>query len=564
MKKLALSLLFSTTLIFHNVIPVDSITNLGPVQIVTTNGSNEFAAGTVNLYGQINLGQSNSDIIKVMGNGITYPDSGLQSFLVINDNGQISANSSSTPMTLGSLEAAGQPSETVTLGIQNTGNYMQFQNDDGDITLQANAANGNLNLSSLGNITLNSAGITKPIFGILVLSVDNNGIIRTVNPSSSEVLFDIAYINTAHITGTINATNGNINNLIAADQITNHVALGMNESQKNFFGFVNNTGDVTLKANAIGSNLVLSADSYITLEGFGLSNPGLLSIDSNHRISSINNTSAFTCGTLIAGGNAGDEISLGINDATHNNIAFNSDSGSIEINAGVTNATLDLTANAGILLTGSELNLTLPAVQSNLDGYVVLAVDTSNNLTTSNSNNVFKMGSDSTGNNFIAVDNANTANGILLNSQAIYLANQGLAPATGSTNVLTIDSNGKIGIVISSQVYKDNIEKIKLDESFDSLMPVSYNYKGNDHLEYGFIAEDLAQIPSLQNAVIYGKDGKPMSVNYQNVFVAVSADHFKVKNEVKTVKEELNEIKAQYQKLEAIIAEMIKQGYLVK
>jgi hypothetical protein len=564
MKKLALSLLFSTALIFHKVIPVGSITNLGPVQIVTTNGSNEFAAGTVNLYGQINLGQSTSDIIKVMGDGITYPSTGLQSFLVINDSGQILATSSSAPMTLGSLEAARQPSESVTLGIETTGNNIRFQNDDGHLTLEANAAGANLNLSSLGDIALNSSSITKPSFGILVLSVDTNGIITTVNPSSSEVLFDKAFITTAAVTGTLDVNNCNINNLVAADQTGYRVAFGMNEIQKNYFGFFSAAGDVTLKADAIGSNLVLSAASYITLEGLGLNNPGLLSIDSNHRISSINNSSTFTCGSLIAGANAGDSISLGINDATHNNIAFNSDSGSIEINAGLTDATLDLTANAGILLTGSELHLTLPAVQQNLDGYVVLAVDNSNNLTTSNSGNVFKMGSDSAGQNFIAVDNANTANGIVLNSQAIYLANQGLAPAAGSTNVLTIDSDGKIGIIVSSKVHKDNIEKIKLDETFDSLMPVSYNYKGNNHLEYGFIAEDLAQIPALQNAVIYDKEGKPMSVNYQNVFVAVSADHLKVKNEVKTVKEELAAIKSQYKKLESIIAAMIERGYLVK
>jgi hypothetical protein len=569
MKKLALSLLFSTALILHNLSPVGSITNLGPVQIITTNGSNEFAAGTVSLNGTINIGQSASDVITLQGDGITYPGLGAQSILVINENGQILAPSGGTPLILGSLEAAGQPGESVTLGIPSTGNYLQFQNDTGDITLQANAADGNLNLSSLGNIILNSTSISKPTFGILVLSIDNNGNIRSVNPDSSEVIFDQVFITNADVSNTLTAANANIKNLIAANDAGNLVALGMNEIEKNFFGFLNTAGDITIKAHAIGSNLVLSADSYITLEGFGLTNPGLLSIDSNHRISSINTTSAFSCGTFNAGANAGDSISLGINDSSNNNIAFSSDTGSIEINAGVTNATLDLTANAGILLTGSELHLTFPAVQSNLDGYVVLAVDRSNNLTTSNSANVFKMGNDNSGNNFISVDNENTANGILLNSQAIYLANQGLAPASGSSNVLTIDSNGKIGIIVSSKVHKDNIQQIKLDESINSLVPVSYSYKGSDHLEYGFIAEDLAEIPALKNAVIYGKDGKPMSINYQNVFVAVTADHLEVKSEVKTaqadiskVKDELTEMKTQYKKLEAIIAEMIKQGYL--
>jgi hypothetical protein len=561
MKKLALSLLFSTALILHNLSPVGSITNLGPVQIITTNGSNEFAAGTVNLNGTINIGQSNTDIITLQGDGITYPDAGFESYIMINENGQIITNAGAAPVTFGSLDAARIPSQTITFGIPSVGNYLHMESDTGNIDIEASATSADLNLSATNNIVLKSANINRlNENNMLILVIDNNGVVKTADSTTSTLLGTLNALSI--ICPILQAGQTTIGNLIAGNYPNSRIDLGIDNGPNNFFGFRNNIGDIRLEANAIGSNLLLSADSYIKLDAFGLTAPGLLSLDSNNNLITVTNSSAITCGSLIAGANTGDVISLGINDATHNIIAFNSDSGNIEIVAGVAAATLNLTADAGILLNGSELSLTFPAIQSNLDGYVVLAVDRSNNLTTSNSANVFKMGNDNSGNNFIAVDNENTSNGILLNSQAIYLTNQGLAPASGSSNVLTIDSTGKIGIIVSSKAHKDNIKQIKLDESINSLVPVSYSYKGNNHIEYGFIAEDVAEIPSLKHAVIYGQDGKPMSINYQHVFVAVAADHFEVKNEVKTVKEELAEMKNQYKKLEAIVAEMIKQGYL--
>jgi len=71
--------------------------------------------------------------------------------------------------------------------------------------------------------------------------------------------------------------------------------------------------------------------------------------------------------------------------------------------------------------------------------------------------------------NSITVDNANTSNGITLNTKVIYLQNSGLTPATEMTNLLTINSNGKIDILISSTIHKDKIKNIRLDQSFDQL-----------------------------------------------------------------------------------------------
>ncbi len=179
---------------------------------------------------------------------------------------------------------------------------------------------------------------------------------------------------------------------------------------------------------------------------------------------------------------------------------------------------------------------------------------------------MLKIGNDGSSKNFISIDNATPANGINFNSNSIYLQGQNLSPASGSTNILTIDSNGKIGIVLSARAYKKEIKNIKLNSSFDNIKPVSYSYINSDNIEYGFIAEDLIENESLKHAVIYSPDGSPMSINYQTIFVALTADYLTTKKELKTIKskvnakdETLNQLNLRCEKLEAMIIKLINQ-----
>lgn len=179
---------------------------------------------------------------------------------------------------------------------------------------------------------------------------------------------------------------------------------------------------------------------------------------------------------------------------------------------------------------------------ANLSGYIVLAIDRTGNITTSHSNNIFKIGSDASGKNYLSIDNATVANGIKLNSSTVYFQGQNLSPASGATNILTIDSNGKIGIVLSAKAYKKEIRSIdiELNNSFDDIKPVAYSYKNSDNVEYGFLAEDLIDNELLRHAIIYAPDGSLMSINYQTIFVALTADYLNTKRALKNIMEELD------------------------
>ena len=672
MKKLALSLLLSTTLVVSNLAAETTTTNIGPLQLITTSGINNFAPGTVSLSGTINIGQSSDDSIKFQGVNL-FVTEGNQALLMIDSTGAISAGNSSNPITFGNLTAAEVSNQTIALGISGS-NYLGFTSDTNNVTLEANAIEtSNLILSGINNITVSSSKITTE--GNFLLGTDLNGNLMTTDNSTEAnvgslysnningrllhigveganfLMVDSNYDNDIYLqanqsgatlylsaNGHINARSsglslGNGSNLLATDTNGNLITssnntygslntlntytinashimhIGSSSQPNSSYCTIDTFADIDIHATAPNANLNLSATNNITVSSDLITHGTLLATDGGGNLisadSSTNGTfnslscQALTAGTggsaielgsptstltvasgAIAAGsnnllatdaaghlttsdntvnatvgnlNAADQtittqtISLGSSTlGTNNLLRFKNNSGNVNLEANVTGADLYLSANNNANLTGSTLNLTanndvnLSATTLNLNinnvnsAYNVLAVDGSYNMVTSNTSSAFIMGD--TENNSITVDNANTANGITLNTNALYLNDTALMPSsTSSTNVLTIDHTGKIGIVVSSGIHKDKIQNIKLDQSFDQLTPRSYCYKGNNHLEYGFIAEELASNEALKHAVIYEKDGiTPMSVNYQTVFVALTADYLATKNKLKS------------------------------
>lgn len=62
-------------------------------------------------------------------------------------------------------------------------------------------------------------------------------------------------------------------------------------------------------------------------------------------------------------------------------------------------------------------------------------------------------------------------------------------PGVDETALLTIDHDGKLGILLSSLVYKEQIQKLDFnEEDFNKLSPCSYHYKGKNKLEYVVIS----------------------------------------------------------------------------
>jgi hypothetical protein len=86
---------------------------------------------------------------------------------------------------------------------------------------------------------------------------------------------------------------------------------------------------------------------------------------------------------------------------------------------------------------------------------------------------------------------------------------------------VVVDSSGHLGTTTSSARFKEDIND--MGDSSDKVMllrPVTFRYKqsasdGSKPLQYGLIAEEVAKIyPEL---VVYDKDGKIMSVQYQQL-----------------------------------------------
>ena len=95
-----------------------------------------------------------------------------------------------------------------------------------------------------------------------------------------------------------------------------------------------------------------------------------------------------------------------------------------------------------------------------------------------------------------------------------YVAGVAGVNVTGGTEVV-VNSSGKLGVVLSSARYKHDITDVGArSDGLMKLRPVTFRYNNDPAgtLQYGLVAEEVAKVyPEL---VVYGPDGKPMTVRY--------------------------------------------------
>lgn len=133
-----------------------------------------------------------------------------------------------------------------------------------------------------------------------------------------------------------------------------------------------------------------------------------------------------------------------------------------------------------------------------------------------------------TGNNNIAIAN----NGVAAEENTIRIGTQGvqtrafLAGVSGATTEgvaapVLVDGNGQLGTTSSSRRFKRDIQPIGSRAGrLMALRPVSFRYRqptasGVRPLQYGLIAEQVAKV--YPNLVVYGRDGKPSAIAYQEL-----------------------------------------------
>ncbi|MBI3229609.1 MAG: tail fiber domain-containing protein, partial [Burkholderiales bacterium] len=117
---------------------------------------------------------------------------------------------------------------------------------------------------------------------------------------------------------------------------------------------------------------------------------------------------------------------------------------------------------------------------------------------------------------------------------------QSTSDAASSVTVY-VDKNGKLGTLMSSQRYKENIQDMgDTSARLYELRPVTYNYKkadadGSKPLEYGLIAEEVSQV--FPDLVVHGKDGQIETVQYHKLVPMLL-------NEIQRLRADVDKMKA--------------------
>jgi hypothetical protein len=159
------------------------------------------------------------------------------------------------------------------------------------------------------------------------------------------------------------------------------------------------------------------------------------------------------------------------------------------------------------------------------------------------------------GNVSLANGLSTTSGGSSCNIGGIY--NQSFGPADMAVRV---GSDNKLGTVVSSRRFKHDIKPIdKVSEAILALKPVTFLYKSDttNTPRFGLIAEDVAEVsPEL---VIPDKEGKPLSVRYEDVNVMLLNEFLKENKKVEEQQASISQLKSEMQTMVAQLKEQAAQ-----
>ena len=123
-----------------------------------------------------------------------------------------------------------------------------------------------------------------------------------------------------------------------------------------------------------------------------------------------------------------------------------------------------------------------------------------------------------------------------------------------------IGSDNKLGTVVSSRRFKHDIKPMdKASEAVLALKPVTFHYKSDttNTSRFGLIAEDVAEVsPEL---VIPDKEGKPLSVRYEDVNVMLLNEFLKEHKKVEDQQASISQLTSEMQTMVAQLKEQAAQ-----
>jgi hypothetical protein len=293
--------------------------------------------------------------------------------------------------------------------------------------------------------------------------------------------------------------------LISNTTGTDNVGLGHDALSSNTSG-VNNTGtgDDALSANLTGFNNTANGWHALDSNTIGVKNTGIACDALSGNTTGSNNTAVGT-------------RALVKNTAGNSNVAVG--------------------IQAGENINGSN--------------NVVLGSNAGRNL--SNSNNNIDIG-----NPGVAGESNTIRIGTVGANTATFIA--GISGTAVSGVTVVIDSNGKLGTMVSSERFKDAIKPMdKASESILALKPVTFRYKHelDPHAipQFGLVAEQVEKVnPDL---VARDEQGKPYTVRYEAVNAMLLNEFLKEHRKV----EKLEATAVEQQKtIEALIASLKEQA----
>jgi hypothetical protein len=130
----------------------------------------------------------------------------------------------------------------------------------------------------------------------------------------------------------------------------------------------------------------------------------------------------------------------------------------------------------------------------------------------------------------------------ILSAGNITLKGKGISP-TGGPLVLRI-TNGIVNSVSSSKKFKTEIKDLSINENdFDKLKPKKFKYNEISNTpniyDWGLIAEDLIG-GDFEFAVIFDENNKPISIDYQKIFIALLNEFLILKKNFNNLKKSLS------------------------
>ena len=161
--------------------------------------------------------------------------------------------------------------------------------------------------------------------------------------------------------------------------------------------------------------------------------------------------------------------------------------------------------------------------------------------------------------------------GVAGESNTIRIGNSGVPPqnrafiagirgtTTGNANAIpvVIDSAGQLGTMSSSRRFKKEIKPMdSASQSILALKPVTFSYKSDNtnRLEFGLIAEDVAQVnPDL---IVRNENGEIYTVRYDAVNAMLLNEFLKEHKKVEAQQTKMDEQEYKVQTHEATIAEL--------